>query len=138
MVLQHDWTWRAGLAREDGAGVVLGDFHIILNLDAVLVDRDASRFHLLAVLANRGSELNVIALPHRRRLADILERSGHLVDRAAIIVLALQSVAIENLHLVTALDVDAAIAAFLALLVRAIRHAELNVQLEMAVELLLG
>ena len=80
----------------------------------------------------RGVELDVVALPDGRGLAGVHQRLGDAVDAAAVVVLAVQAVAVEHLHLVPALDVDAAVAAALAARLRHVRHAELDVQLERA------
>src|SRR6516164_8267190 len=109
-----------------------------MDFDAVVMHRHTGRLGLLAILAHRRMELDVVALPNRRGFAGIDERGGNLVDRAAIVVFAVEPIAVKDLHFVPALDVDTAIATSLSLGVGHIRDAELDVELEMAVEFLLG
>src|SRR5207253_1615661 len=102
----HD---RAGLARvslHPGPGelyrlllafLVLADqADVVLDLDAVLVDRYAGRLGDLAVLALRCGELDVVALPDGRGLAGVDQGLGNLVDGTAIVILAVQAVAVEH------------------------------------------
>ena len=93
---------------------------------------------LLAVLANRRREFDVVTLPDGRGLARIDQRGGDAVDGRAIVVLALQAIAVENLHFVASLDIDAAVAPALALGLWHVGHAKFDVQLEFAFEFLLG
>src|SRR5262249_55707614 len=66
------------------------------------------------------------------------ERLGDAVDAAAVVVVALEAIAVEHLDFVAALHIDAAVAASLAGCLWHIGDAELDVELEFAVELLLG
>src|SRR5581483_4181388 len=128
VVLEHDGAGRAGVAAHAGRGVVLGDLHLIVDLDAVVVDGDDARLFLLAAFAHGSLEFDVVALPDRGGLAGIDERGGHAVDAAAIVVLALETVAVEDLHLVAALDVDAAVTAALPARLGHVGDAKLDVQ----------
>src|SRR6516165_7153373 len=109
-----------------------------MDFDAVVMHRHTGRLGLLAILAHRRMELDVVALPNRRGFAGIDERGGDLVDRAAIVVFAVEPIAVEDLHFVPALDVDTAIAPSLPFGVGHIWDAELHVELEMAAEFFLG
>src|SRR5262249_50879855 len=132
---------RAGLAdvaAEAGRGVVLGDLHIVVDLHAIVIDRHPGHFGFLAVLAFRRVVLDVIALPDGWRLAGVHFRHGHAVHCAAVADLTFQAVAVEHLHFIAALDIDAAVAATLPLGLRHVGDAELDVQLESAVESLFG
>src|SRR6266446_1144865 len=82
-------------------------------------------------------ELDVVALPDRRRLAGVHLGSGHFINGAAIVVLAFQTVAVQDLHFISSLHINAAIAPGLSLGFGHVRNSEFYVQLEMAVELLL-
>src|SRR5262245_65265677 len=72
-------------------------------------DRDSTRFGLFTILEDRGMELDVVALPDSRGLARIDQRLGHAVDAATVVVLAVESIAIENLHFISALHVHTAV-----------------------------
>src|SRR5262249_12671283 len=85
----------------------------------------------------RGGEIDVVYLPHGRRLTGVHLRGGDAVDRPAVVLLALEPVAVEHLYLVAALDVHPGIAPVLALPGRLVGDAELDVQLEVPAELLL-
>src|SRR5262249_45224115 len=138
VVLQEDRAGRTRVAAEAGRRVVLGQLDVVVDLDAVVENRHAARLDLLAVLARRGGELDVVTLPDGRRLAGVDEWGGDAVDGAAVVVLALEAIAIEHLDFVAALDVDAAVAAALAGLLGHVGHPELDVQPEFAAEFLLG
>src|SRR2546430_4516830 len=56
------------------------------------------------------SELDVVALPDGGGLAGVHQGGGHFINRTAVVVLAFQAVAVQHLHLIAALDVDAAVA----------------------------
>jgi hypothetical protein len=71
-------------------------------------------------------------------LQGIDQRGGDAVDAAAVVVLAVEAVTVEDLHLVAALDVDAAVAASLTLGLGQVGYAELDVEVEAASEFLLG
>ena len=79
-----------------------------------------------------GVEGDVVGLPAERRLAGVDDGDDLLVDRAAVVVLELEAVGVEDLELVTALEVDAAVTAPLALLVGEIGDVELDVHPEVA------
>src|SRR6266481_1683596 len=82
-------------------------------------------------------ELDVVALPNRGRLAGVHPGSGDFINSAAIVVLAFQTIAVQDLHFIPSLDINAAIAPGLSLGFGHIRDSEFYVQLEMTVELLL-
>src|SRR5436190_9699808 len=82
-------------------------------------------------------ELDVVALPNRRCLAGIHLGSSDFINGAAIVVLAFQTVAVQDLHFIPSLDINAAVAPGLSLGFGHVRNSEFYVQLEMAVELLL-
>src|SRR5205823_5084013 len=83
-------------------------------------------------------KLDIVALPYRRRLASVYLGSGHLINGAAIVVLTFQAVAVQDLHFISSLDINAAVALGLTFRSRHVGNSEFDVQLEMAVELLLG
>src|SRR5689334_503636 len=98
----------------------------------------APGFGLFSPLESRGPELDVVALPDGRGLAGVHERFGDGVNPAAVVVLRVEPVAVEDLDLVATLEVDAAVPSPLAAGRGHVRDAELDVQLEVPVELLLG
>ena len=77
-------------------------------------------------------ERHVVGLPLKRRLAGVHRRDDLLVDRAAIVVLELELVRIENLELVVARQEDAAVASSLASLLRHVGHVEFEMELKVA------
>src|SRR5260370_15133143 len=81
-------------------------------------------------------KLDVVALPDSGRLAGVHLGGRNFVDGAAIILFAFETIAIQNLHFVTALHIDSAVAASLALGLGHIRNPKFHVQFEMAVKLL--
>src|ERR1700757_4538896 len=83
-------------------------------------------------------KLDIVTLPNGRRFAGIHFGSGGFIDSAAIILFTFEAIAVQNLHLIAALHVNTAVAASLALGLGHIGDAKLDVQLEMAVELLFG
>ena len=134
MVLEHDRPGPARVAPEAGDGVVDGDRDVLVDLDAVLPDADARRLDLPAALELGGVEVDVVGLPDGGGLAGVDAWGGHLVDSPAVVVPALEAVAVEDLDLVAALEIDAAVAAPLALGLGHVGDAELDVEPEVAVE----
>src|SRR5262249_23727341 len=106
---------------------------------AILIHRHAGGFGLFPVFELRGGEIDVVYLPHGRRLTGVHLRGGDAVDRPAVVLLALEPVAVEHLYLVAALDVHPRISPgpVLARRGRLVGDAELDVQLEVPAELLL-
>src|SRR5262249_38359229 len=88
VILQHDRTRFAGVAPQTSRGIVAGDFNVIVDFDTIVIHSHASRFGLLAVLAFGRMELDVVALPDRRRFAGVHQRSGYAVNSATVILLA--------------------------------------------------
>src|SRR5262249_48832746 len=118
------------------------DLDVVVDLDAIVIHRHPCGRGLFVLADFRGDELDVEALPHTRRLAGVDRGGGHAVDRPALGVRAPGAVAVEDLHLVAALQVDAAVAELLPLrrglvsqVARPFRYAELEVQAESTVEL---
>src|SRR5213078_2688339 len=101
---------RVAAGRARGAVHVQRDLDVAVDLDAVVVDRETRPLDLLAAAVDGGGELDVIALPHRRRLAGVHQRRRHAEDRAAIDAARPQTVAVQNLYLVAPLQIDAAVA----------------------------
>src|SRR5438067_13668945 len=131
MVLKQDRSRLAGIATEAGRRVVLGDLDVVVDLDAIVINGNPTGLHLFAVLALRRGELDVIRLPDRRRLAGVDLRFRDAVDTAAITLTRLgNAIAVQHLHFVAPLQVDAAVAATLAGLLRLVRNAKLDMQLE--------
>src|SRR4051794_4682163 len=114
MVLEVDRSGHAGVAAEARDGVVDRDLEVVVDRLAIVDDADADGLDLLAVAADRGVEVDVVALPDGGGLAGVDLRLGDLVDPAAVVVLAVEAVAVEDLDLVAALEIDAAVAAGLA------------------------
>ncbi len=94
-------------------------------------------FDLLAVLGDGVGEVDVVRLPLERRQAHVDLRLELGVDAAALVVLAVEAEAVEDLHLVHVDLVEAAVAAALVAGVGAVRLQELEVD-RVVVELLLG
>ena len=90
----------------------------------------------LAVLRHGLVEGDVVGLPLERRLAGVDGRGNLLVDGAAVVVLALQTVRVEHLELVVAGEVNSAVAASLAVGLGHVGDVELDVELEVAEGLL--
>src|SRR4051812_24118802 len=107
VVLEVDRAGGAGVAAEAGAGVVDGDGDVVVDRDAVVADADPRGGDLLAIDALGGLEVDVVALPDGGGLAGVDAGPGHLVDGAAVVVLGIEAVAVEDLDLVAALEVDA-------------------------------
>lgn len=120
----------------DAAGGGL-DFFIVDGFDAIVDDSDSGFFGHFIVLDFGGAEGDVIGLPLKRGFAGVDGRGDLLVDRAAIVVLEFQAVGVEDLQLVDALHVNAAIAASLSLGLGHVGHIKLDVQLE-ALEAVFG
>ena len=81
-------------------------------------------------------ERDVVGLPLERRLAGVDRRDDLLVDRAAIVVLGLEAVGVEDLELVVPAEVDAAVAAALPARLGHVGHVEFEMELEVAEPLL--
>src|ERR1043166_7878113 len=146
VILKQDRPGRTRVARQARGGHVhdlflavlipLGDADRVVDFRPVEDDADDPRLRWLAVLAHRRLEVDVVGLPDGGRLARIDGWLRNLVDPAAIALLELvrrDAVAIEHLHLVTALQVDAAVAPALPAALGLIGHAKLDVQLEPAI-----
>src|SRR5262249_34226810 len=127
-----------GVSTKTRAGVVDGYFHIVVDLHTVVPDRDVRWFSFLLTVELWGTEINVVTLPDRRRFTGIDKRCGDFVDAAAIIVLTVQSVTVQDLHFIAALHIDTTIPACLALGFRHKWHPKLDVQPEMSRKGLVG
>src|SRR5262245_16820484 len=95
----------AGISAQPCPGVIDGYRDPVVDRHAVVDDADDGRLDLLAVLEDGGMEVDVVALPDRGGLAGIDPRRRDFVDPPAIVVLALQPVAVEDLHLVASLEI---------------------------------
>ena len=86
----------------------------------------------LPCVDDRLVEGDVVGLPLERRLAGVHRRDDLLVDRAAVVVLGLQAVGVEDLELVDPVQVDAAVAPALSMRLGHVGHVEFQMQLEVA------
>src|ERR1043165_1257854 len=147
VILEQNGTGAAWVAAHAGRGVgdelLLVPFFtrqalLVVDQDAVVMDGHDGRADHFAVVAARGLEEDVVALPNRRRLAGVDERRSDAVDAAAVVVLAFQTVAVESLDFISPLQIDAAVASSLAGSFRHVRDAELDMKQEFAGEFLFG
>ena len=97
---------------------------------AVLANSDMSWFNFLAILKNRRCELNVLGLPDSRRFAGIDQRFGDFVDASTVVVLAVKSITVKNLHFVSALQINPAVATALAFGFGHVRHPKFDMQMD--------
>ena len=137
MILEEERTDR-GLLIGDTAGGGAIQLNVVLYAYIVLEDGDTSSFLYRAVVVEaRSAEVDVVGLPLESRTAGVCTGSVHRIDSAAVAeVGVLDTVAVEHLKLVRALDVYAAVALALTALVRHIGFAPLNVDVSVAVGLL--
>ncbi len=131
MVLEHDRPGTALLDRRRRRRG-WGDLLVVDDRQAVLDHGQAGLLGDLVAVALRGVEGDVVGLPLERRLAGVDAGDDLLVDRAAVVVLEGQAVRVEDLELVDPLEVDAAVASALPLLVGQVGDVELDVELEVA------
>ena len=104
---------------------------------AVVLHGEGGVLGLLAVsIELRLGELDVVGLPGERGEAHVHERAVLGVDAAALVVLALEAEAVEHLHLVTILQIDAAVAAILTAPGGLEGQEEFNVQREVGEDVL--
>ena len=94
--------------------------------------------HFLAVHELRSREVNVVGLPLERRQAGVDPRGRDRIDAATLVMPPVQAKAVENLHLVTTLDIDAAVPAALTAIEWLIGEAEFDVPEGVAEGLLAG
>ena len=113
------------LAAAGGAG----DFHLVVDEHVVVLHGDDGVLRLLAFAVElRGGEINVVGLPHEGRETHVHARLGLRVDAAALVVQPLEAEAVQHLHLVAVLHIDAAVRPALAATERLEGQDELDVQ----------
>ncbi len=122
----------------DGSGGALGiasgtaglavNLQILVDHHAIVLKRHAGVLHLLAVNAHGIGKLHIVGLPLERRKAHVHDRIGLGVDAAALVVFALKSKRIKNLHLVMIHLVKTTVAAALSTRSRVEGKEKLNVQ----------
>lgn len=131
VVLKVNRSWLTWITTQTGSGVIHRDLDIVLNQDAIVMDSHPGRSNFLAILEPGGLELDIVALPDRRGLADVDSGCRDFVDRSAVVwPWLLDAIAVENLDLVASLKVDAAISPGLAHLLWLIGGTEFDVKLE--------
>ena len=120
------------------AGGVGKQREIVLDHDAVLQDGDRCRRLQAAVrVALCGAEDDVIGLPFHGCAAGVDQGRRDAVDSTANVICELfLQVSIQNLQLVAALNIYAAVAAILAALLGHVRCAEFHVDVRVAVGVL--
>ncbi len=117
----------------------LGQFHLFVNRDTVVLNRRPGIFGLLSrVIKFRGVILDVVRLPAQRRETHVDIRLADFVDAAAFVVLTGEPERVQHLDFVAALQVTAAVAAGLTTCVGHEARHKLDVQLEAAELLFAG
>ena len=128
MILEQDRSALGRVATQAGGGVVLGDILLVVDGDTVLPDADHTLLHLLATFEDGWGEVDIVGLPDGWGLAGVDQRLGHAVDAAAIVVFAIEAIAVKHLHLVAALHIHAAVATALTTGLGHVGHAEFHMQ----------
>src|SRR5207302_779636 len=72
VVLEHEGPGLADIAAAGGGGGILGELRIVVDFDAIPDHRHHWALDHFAVLAFGGMKLDVVALPNRGRLGDVL------------------------------------------------------------------
>src|SRR5581483_2822171 len=67
-------------------GWAFGQLHLIVDDDAIVLDRDHGVLHLLVALEAGGLEVDVVGLPRERRVAHVEQRLELRIEAAALIV----------------------------------------------------
>ena len=129
MILQVDPAW-SGPAGIRGRRRRLRDVDLVVNHNAVMKDGHVGTGFFAAGIDAAGMERDVIRLPLRWRCTHIDQGPRDLVDAAALIVQTFKTVAIQYLHLISPLEVHAAVAPSLAACVGHKRCAKFQVQLD--------
>ena len=106
--------WSFGVA----TWCAVGEFHIIVNHEAVVANRNSSVFDLRITIIFRGGEIDVVGLPRHRRKASVEIGLGDLIDASALIVTPNESKGVENLDFISALHIHAAVGSALSPRVR--------------------
>ena len=134
MVLEQDRPVLAGLDADAAGGGAISASSMVLMPFWITVTR--AFLTTLPSVDDRLVERDVVGLPLERRLAGVDRRDDLLVDRAAVVVLGLQAVGVEDLELVDPAQVDAAVAAALSAGLGHVGHVEFQMELEVAEPLL--
>src|SRR5262245_12065123 len=112
------------------------DLDVVLNDHAVLADGNPRVLRFVSEFIEAGGdEIDVIGLPRKRWKRHVEERGALLIETAAFVVGSLQSERVENLYLVSFLNVDTTVAASLAARLRHIGRTKFQMEREIAVRL---
>src|SRR4051794_32871132 len=101
-----------------------GEIDAIMDRDAVVLDFDASNLLVGFGIDRLGFPLDIISLPRQRRIAHVDLGLFAAIKAAAFVVLAFEAEAVEDLNLVLAMEINAAVAATLVTCRRLERRAK--------------
>ena len=132
MVLDVDRSQVHALANRTGPGAA-GHVDVLVDQHAVVTGGQPGVGRFLAgLVVSCRDEIDVVGLPLQRWQAHVQVRILDLVNPAALVVLAGQPERVKDLHLVSALHVDAAVAAALTPTGRGVVQLELHVQVKIS------
>ncbi len=114
---------------DGGCRGAVGQFGVVLHDYAVQAGGEARIFYLFALcIVFCSRELGVVGLPDQGGEAHIHRRIFNAVNTSGFIVFAKESEGVEHLRFVTALVIDAAVAAALSARARHVRSHELDME----------